>query len=343
MNGRHVVRNAAAAVLLLGLAGCAQDATPAAEAEWEKPLGALDEFMDRLDAGREMDEDSRRNAAEEVIAACMAEQGFEYTPVDHTAEGIETAYDLGLVTGSPEYAASFGYGISTDPMGMYARGSQVVDPNAAYVDGLSADGRAEYLTALFGILATPEDATLSDVQARAEAVVTSTWEEQGCYGRGERETDEGEYLAALNSQEALIQEIVNLSSTVEADSRLAPLVVAWSECMADAGHDGYANVSDPATELMSRWQSLWAQQLAALPEAPSGPDAAEVASAAVALAVEAEMGDEEIATAVADVECRLSTGYHDLWNDVRLEVELDFYTQHEAELEAWAEVVAAVE
>lgn len=344
MDARRAVGTAVCAVLALAAAGCSEPegGAPSDGPEWEKPAGVLQEFMDDLDAGHELDEGSRRNAAEEVVAACMAEQGFEHVPVDHTAQAPETAYDLGLVTGSPEYAAVYGYGISTDPMAMYARGAEVEDPNAAYVDGLSPDGRAAYLDALFGVLAEPGDASLADAQERVDAVATSTWQEQGCYGRGEHETDDGAFLDAYNSQSALLQEILELDSTVEADSRLAPLADAWSQCMADAGFPGYADVSEPAEELLARWQQLWMTVSA---ESPGGGEvtSADASTAAVAAAVEAEMGEDEIATAVADVDCRLSTGYHDMWNTVRLEVENDFYALHQGELEAWAEAVAAVD
>ncbi len=344
MGARRAVEVVAVAALVAGLsalAGCSGGGGEASgQPTFERPDGAMDEFMDRLSAGHETDEGTLLNQAEDVVAACMSDLGFEYEPVDHTAGEVETAYDLGLVTGSPEYAAQFGYGISTDPMGVYARGAEVVDPNAAYVAGLSADGRAEYLKALFGVLAQPEDETLGDVAARAEAVVTSTWDQQGCYGRGQHETDESAYLEAMNSAEALIQEIVDLDSTVEADDRIAPLVAAWAGCMADAGYPDYRKVSDPADELTSRWQGLWAKESAAS-EGGSGPTAADAATAAVAKAVQAEMGDEEIAIAVADVGCRLSTGYQATWNEVRLDVENRFYAEHEAELEAWAELVAA--
>ncbi len=344
MDARRITGTAVCGVLLLSAAACSgtDGSASSDEPAWDKPASELQEFMDDLDAGHELDEGTRRNAAEEVVAACMAEQGFEYVPVDHTAEAPKTATDLGLASGSPEFAAAYGYGISTDPWGMYARGAEVEDPNAAYVEGLSPDGRTAYLAALFGVLAEPDDTSLADAQERAEAVVTSTWQEQGCYGRGEHEIDDGAFLEAYNSQSALIQEIIELESVVEADSRLAPLADDWSQCMADAGFDGYANVSEPAEELLARWQGLWMEASA---QSPGGGEvtSSDASTAAVAAAVEAEMGEDEIAIAVADVDCRLSTGYHEMWNTVRLEVENDFFASRRAEFEAWAEAVAAVE
>ena len=71
---------ASGAALVLALAACSGSSEPTDE---ETPVGALDAYFEQIYG--DYDEDSanaQMMEVEEIVAACMSEQGFEYTPVD---------------------------------------------------------------------------------------------------------------------------------------------------------------------------------------------------------------------------------------------------------------------
>ena len=76
---------AAGTALLLALTACSGSSTPTDD---ETPLGPLDEYFEQMYG--DFDEDSanaQMAQVEEVVAECMAEQGFDYTPVDSSSNG----------------------------------------------------------------------------------------------------------------------------------------------------------------------------------------------------------------------------------------------------------------
>ncbi len=99
---------------------------------------------------------------EDVIAACMREQGFEYyvLPQDHVAAPI---VDPARPRGTPEWVERYGFAITTlafpaemtapDAVG-YEQGWTVrppsTDPNGSYFAALDAAGQAEYDDAMGG-------------------------------------------------------------------------------------------------------------------------------------------------------------------------------------------------
>lgn len=88
---------------------------------------------------------------EEQMAACMAEQGFEYTPYNPANDsGKVTGYALvhELGWGSVAFAQEFGFGLTTEPWGA-AQGS-LSFPRAPSGDGGTAgtDPNEEYTRSL---------------------------------------------------------------------------------------------------------------------------------------------------------------------------------------------------
>jgi len=94
---------------------------------------------DQDEESMQREEDERMRAMEEAVAACMAEQGFEYIPVDHSTRTVVVHDDEEEDIESVEWAQQYGYGVTTEPWADEAPSveEEWVDPNEDYVNAMS--------------------------------------------------------------------------------------------------------------------------------------------------------------------------------------------------------------
>ena len=325
-----------AAVLLapaLALAGCTgEEPGPAVPTPTAGDgVGAVDAFREQLEALRDLgDAVDQHTAMEEDIAACMAALGFEYTPVDLAAQvDVVTAYDLGLDRGSREYAEQFGYGIATDDMGFYAlTAARAEDPNAVYVASLTEAARAEYEAALWG----DPGADPFDPDA-----------DRGCSGKAQDRVYLRVPATDAVDPEALFAEEALLREAILTDDRVVATHAEWAACMADAGYPGLADPGDnlvTGDAMLQVREEFDARLVALQAEIPPDVDDPSARAALAALQAKAELADREVAMAVADVDCRESSGYAAALAEVSVERQAEFFEAHRAEYEAYAAAMA---
>lgn len=318
--------------LVGGCSGSGDGADVDADIEFDDALGPLSRMWVTLTSA---DEDWAQEdvLVEERVAACMAELGFEYTPVDSSL-GYELA-EPEEVLGTVEYAQLYGYGISTDPNRFEAGGrAQVLaggpppDPNEAYVAGMSEAERTAYADALYG--PQRDDGEVGDVgaadgrgdgpaeggcEARARAAVERrlAWQETPGYQLALRGSTEAGELAA-------------------ADARAAALDERWAECMSGAGHPGHRRPWEPNAEFAGELNAANERAFAGLGPEPTA-EQLQAAWAAVD-AVRDEIAPREIAVATADAQCRDDVRYEVTLAVITAEYEQEFWDEHAVELEA---------
>lgn len=205
----------------------------------EKPLtlgGALgwsDPFSD----------DARERQAQDLLADCMADQGWTYVPMSdpyaHFDDADDEEYQL-------ETIRQMGLGVAIN----YLLGGQgvsvgdnnpVSDPNADYVASLTPDEQRAYYKSFYGV---------EDLQRTFEAdsaVVTYFDPSTGVTGSimgvpGGCELKYLEYRFAdygqTPEQEDLVKQYYEaIAAEVKADPRTTKLESRWSLCMHDAGFD----------------------------------------------------------------------------------------------------------
>ena len=156
---------------------------------------------------------------QELIAVCMANQGFEYVPALAPGNIDIVALD------EEQYAREQGFGISTRYNTVdEAPGEQWVDPNGAIVAAMSDSEEAAYYAALYG-----EETGL---EAGAEESDATFWG-GGCQGEAAQEVF-GQADEIFRDLESLFSD---LEQRVAADPRLADADHGWTACMADRGYD----------------------------------------------------------------------------------------------------------
>ena len=136
--------------------------------EYTSPIG---EYLG-WDQGADFDEEAaqaqyeqQERDAQEAIAACMAAEGFEYLPVDYSAQEVAFEDEFGgLEWGSDEWTAKYGFGVSTQQFSQsqvgpdlvghtwddFGPGDDFTDPNQAYIDSLGPSEQDAYYEALWG-------------------------------------------------------------------------------------------------------------------------------------------------------------------------------------------------
>lgn len=196
--------------------------------------------------------ESRRKQlkVEELVADCMREQGWEYTPVDYAAQNQgSTDPDWDLQMSDPQaFGEKHGYGVaynyelyeapslegqtSGSDVPYQPQGPTVTDPNSDYVSSLSESEQQDYYESLYGkqSMEVPEGGE-GDTVGTAVAVAISP-EDQGCYGQASAEVyPQNE---AMNDPD--IQERMN---QYWEDQQNAPELQAayedWRDCMAEDG------------------------------------------------------------------------------------------------------------
>lgn len=279
------------------------------------PLGALEAYLAVLDG--DGDREAAHREREELVAACMRAEGFEYVPVPYAGDpaGWIEPDDGGLELYTVEFAERYGYDRATRRQDavVAAPPEGWADPNVAVVDAMSDAEREAYHVAMSG----------SSV-AGADGEQTGHWydpETSGCEARAQFESSRAVEEAAI-AFEGLMTEIGSALDAHLIDPRVAELDAAWASCMADAGYPGLDVAGDAEWLVIERVNAVRGDQW-------PGEEDAET------LAALDEVGRFEIDVAVADAECRAGVRYAETIRALDLEYQQSFVDQHRDELDAW--------
>lgn len=312
-NVRGRVRKSVAALGLAALvmAGCG-------DGDEQEPQ-TLQSFMgfDGDPAEMQAQAEAQQREMEEAIAACMAEEGFEYVPRDTAGMFSQVEDHPRQQLSEEEFREQYGYGISTiDPSEMMVAPDPDDDPNLQIQQEMDEAEREAYQMALHG---EPRE---FDPDADPEDMV---FEPQGCQGEAMEEVQGGQMAVFQELQ----SEFMELQQRIESDPRMVEALQDWQACMREAGYD-YSERFEPQNELFERMNEL---QQAAFedvdptevdpddpPEPDIDPDALE------------ELQEDELAVAAAEGAC---TDEHlaDIELEVRAEHEGRFIEEHREVLE----------
>jgi hypothetical protein len=211
--------------------------------------------------------------AEELVAACMKKEGFEYTPesVGFDAAAIETQ-----TKDREAFAKKYGYGLSTlinlPKVGVKTKNQQ-------YLEKLSKADKRAYNIALLGV--DPDKPSAADAQIGQDT--------KSCAGKAN--TALFGDLAAIS---ALGTKYEDLQKRVAANPAVVKAVREWSACMKKSGFE-YAKEEAVVSDLSARLTKIL------------GPQQFGVASADSLDKVDrpglAKLQKEELAIAKVDWDC----------------------------------------
>lgn len=333
-----VVATVGAVALLL--TGCTGGSDKPGDASSERELGPLDEYMEKIYSQQsEEDMDAQMREVEEITAACMAEQGFDYTPLDPATDGatMGVGTESEIEWGTREFVEEFGYGASTNPWGDEAGAvpeEEYVDPNAEYVEAMAPEEQEAYFAALYGEPQGSED---------PEEIVEWDWTKAGCSGKAQHEVYETVDGVDADEFTALQEEMTSVWEGVMNDPRLAEINGDWASCMADAGYT-FATPEDAANSIYELTNKVYDEAYADVDyeSATTEEDFAAIEAEVQEIidARMAEITDTELATALADFECKEESGYDERYQEISFELQQSFVDEHKDTLDAW---VASVE
>ncbi len=336
------------------LTGCSADPTPAEPTTIGSVLGAYD--------WEAVDWQSTDRAIQELIAQCMREQGWDYTPALYP----QAWYDF-LDSEPPTFEeqraliAERGFGyvwsrLHPDEDRVIENGLEDwVDPNQAYLDSLTATERAAYDATLNGSR-EEQEAYWEQLADPAGSGVTAGWG-PGCTG---------EATLAVRGHDPSLSEAYwtatapfseELEERIQADPRMVALVADWSRCMGARGFT-YESINAFPVEVNTYFESAltdlgalkdptspflgWSEDEIAQWEATTSEADQEAffqehfaptAPADSRPALEALL-QEEIALATANWDCLRD--YNDQVGGIRADIEEQYVRDHQAELLALA-------
>lgn len=301
-----------ASALVLTLAACSPGGDGPTEDEFSSPLndyfaaiygdGSEEEWMARAE------EEQRER--EEIVASCMAEQGFEYVPfVDmgwSSSSGEEWNPD------DREWVAQYGYGAVRYPgMNDVPEPEEVVeDPNQDYVMSLSESEMNAYYEALYGPQPTEEE-------LGEDGSYEYNWETAGCQGFAQNEIEKDN---PVNSDEhkPIMDAMNEFWMGIDQQNVFAELDAEWATCMADAGHGGFEKQFDAQDSIYQALNSYYEGMTEYIEDDP---------------ALDA-IAEQEIELALVDLECRDEVNYREQQREITVALEEEFIAANKPALDA---------
>ena len=294
----------------------------------ELQLGPLDEYMFAI-SGTQPNATLEQSRAvrvrddrirEELVAACMAEQGFTYIP--NLPEIIimpAIENEGGLEWGTREFVEQAGFGISVRPPTTSIGGigpAMTPDPNETLRAAMSASERAAWEEALWGGERTAFGA--------------------GCDGAAWQQMQSPDGFSDIHAEVESFRQRLQLGMAPE----IVGLNAEWASCMADAGFTSLPVPRQLPFTLNLEFQALqgWVIEQDEFgnthmnrPPGATDPTAQQLAA----------FTEREIAIAVADYDCREQLAYELRFNQIDIELQQDFVAQFQNELAAWREYAEA--
>ena len=296
------------------VAGCGEGDGAGEEAE------TLESFLgfDGDPAEMQAQAEAQQREMEEAVAACMAEEGFEYVPQDPGEMLAQPEDDPRQELSEEEFRDQYGYGISTiDRAEMMVATDTDDDPNLQIQQEMDDAEREAYQRALQG-----EPAEL-DPDGDPDDMV---FEPDGCRGEA-MEAVQGGQMAVFQE---LQSEFMDLQQRIESDPRMVEAVQEWQACMSEAGYE-YSERFEPQTELFERMNDLQQAAFEDLDptemDAEDGPVEPDIDPDALE-----ELQQDELAIAATEGAC---TDEHlaDIEQEVRADHEGRFIEEHRDVLE----------
>lgn len=300
--------------------------------------GPLSEYLSSLSSAETESEEfyERINAKrEELVAECMAGEGFDYQPNSQNG-GMSALGDDGIEWGSLEFAEQYGYGIVDWPglAEMEQQSEEYVDPNQGYVESLSESEQQAYYEALSGPQPSEED-----MAAMEDGTYEWDWAQSGCYGAADHEVqdeygsamaayEDPEFAELFESMNAVWSELYNYDDpgAPSPNDDVAKLDREWSECMADAGYTDLVSPQTAMDGLNEEWNTLQT------PPEGTGDDLAGWSGPSDRQ--KSEFQQREIEMAVTDWKCKDGIDYEQQVRTVQFDLEQRFVDEHRAELDA---------
>ena len=329
MNGRWVARVAGLVALVLALAGC----SPAQETleklpvltEADSPLQRYLTVWDTYSLGpnatrAEIHEAATEQArqTEELVAQCMAMQGFDYLPNLGWLEHLQalTSEEYLPRPDDRDWVARWGYGLAASPDQLAPeKTTPPVDPNQEYIDSLTPDEQRAYDHALYG---------------PANDDPEWTWETGGCQGWASHEIG-GDGPAQADENQPILDAVSAFLEKPLAGPELEELNADWAACLSTAGFGPFGKPEEAQSSVHRQVNEHWRTQ-----DDPDGDRIARIdedpAYAAIA--------SHEIALALADLDCREQTDYAQRLIRIRFAAEEQFIADHQEELDALVARVA---
>lgn len=315
MIGALAPTSLAALICLVVLVGCSGENT----GEAQPTDGPLTAIMDATIGLLDQDYyDTKQIESENLVAACMAAEGFEYVPHDSTGTAVRVDMDDFAGQDTKEWVTKNGYGMA---MIMDKPLKEWVDPNADYVASLSEAELAAYYEALIG---TDNFSMTADEQAAYEA----DWEGAGCRGVADHEAYRDQEPLQDPQFEDVVEAMYEIPSVVRKDPRIVDLSARWADCMADAGYTGFSTPDDAVASVGKAQNELYKDGINV--SQGIGPSDEDLAA----------FRDLEISTALTDFACKEKVDLMRVTAEVTLELEEVFVKDNKAALD---EFVAAVE
>lgn len=314
-----------AAAAALVLSACSSDGAQSG-AKVEEASGPLWEYMAAMWDSEDWSEDYQREQdrqREDLIAECMAEQGFEYTP--DTANTVYYSGDEdwdGPDWGTREFAEQYGFGVIDWPgmqeMEEQQEGQEYIDPNADYVSTLSESEQNAFYEALSGPGPTEEELALMEEDENY------MWqpEDQGCWGWAYEKVNEGTAAGFYDDPEFadLIQAMNTMWDDAQSDPEMVALNTDWHACMVGAGYpdvtvrDEIHNwIYDQYNAQMEDSNGEWVEMTTEQRE---------------------QFREFEIAVAVADWDCQKEANWEKRYKEIDTRVQQAFLDAHKDQLDA---------
>ncbi|WP_426626047.1 hypothetical protein ACPPVW_08440 [Leifsonia sp. McL0607] len=311
MTTRHQTRRigiaaslAIAAFAGTALTGCTSGGTEtkltAADSPLFKLLGPLQEASSE-DAMRE-----QMRKVDTLIAQCMKDEGFQYTPTD--TAGATFASDDSAERETEKWVAEHGYGISEST----TTSDTPSDPNEEYVASLSETEKAAYHQALDG---RQPDEEPTEGERDPETA--------GCAYNAYLEVQGPANVWQDQKFASLFQDMSTLWTKADSSPEVKAADASWADCMADAGHSGMKKQQDAMDEFMDKRQKLIGDEDGSGATGTSAPTAKELKA----------LQKEEIELALADFRCSAKVGHTDIKRKVSFALEEKFIAAHKAELD----------
>jgi hypothetical protein len=273
----------------------------------------------------------QERAAQDKIAACMAEQGFEYIPY------IPNQDQMGFSgpDTEEEFVAQYGFGIATmiledrqfDEEAMEEEIAK--DPNFAITEAMSQAEREAYEAALWGAQPDIDFETLTEEEIQA---AYESFEPTGCQSTAYEDMfDQGAAMAFYEQFGPMMEDIYG---SVESDPRIVEMEGKWSSCMAEKGYE-FTDRNDIEVFFLRRLEEVGAiTDLEIDSEGMGfgyGYGGGEIEPGGPIEAAVKEIAAEEIAMAKVSLAC--SADQEKVWQEVYQEAEQRFIQENLAELE----------